>query len=182
MKQLVLTVFTVLLSMGLWAQPSGKPSACSIQIGHQIFAPSCQNGLDGKILLTISGARKPYNIQWSDQGAGAERTGLAAGLYIVTVSDAEGCVKKMELQLPQGKAIGGQLAIQPAATGVASAVTVLFADGSKPYLVKIKNLSQGVRAPWSDYKGEVLKKGVYVVEAFTRAGCSQVGKIDLSAL
>lgn len=49
-------------------------------------------GNDGSIDLTVSGGTAPYSFSWTN-GAGnvEDPTGLAGGLYIVTVTDSNGC-------------------------------------------------------------------------------------------
>lgn len=180
MKRLILTVFAVLLILSSWAQSAKDLSECTMQIRHEVSAPSCLNGMDGKIKLKISGAKKPYAIQWADQGQGEERAGIPAGLYVVTVKDVDGCIKKKEFEVPHGKALLGNLIIKQlsSATGRIRLI-VSFPEGEVPAAIQIKNLSKGVQAPWLPYKGEELVKGLYLVEAYNKAGCNQIEKIDL---
>lgn len=51
---------------------------------------SC-NGNDGAIDLTVSGGISPYTYIWQNGFVGEDPTGLAAGTYMVTVTDAVGC-------------------------------------------------------------------------------------------
>lgn len=57
--------------------------------------PTCAGNQDGNIDLTISGGTAPYFIQWTGPNnylsTLEDPTGLAAGTYTVTVSDANGC-------------------------------------------------------------------------------------------
>ncbi|MFD1096222.1 SprB repeat-containing protein, partial [Salegentibacter chungangensis] len=69
-------------------------------------------GEDGSISLTVSGGTSGYTYDWADmdgEEAGdpdypepKDRTGLLAGKYSVTVTDANGCsvTKDMEIKLP----------------------------------------------------------------------------------
>lgn len=53
---------------------------------------SCKGLADGAIYTTAAGGTTPYTYSWSPgNGAGADTTGLAAGNYNVTVTDAHGC-------------------------------------------------------------------------------------------
>lgn len=53
--------------------------------------PVCQGMNTGHLVVKMDGGRPPYNYQWSNGvGTGAEATGLAAGLYQVTVTDQDG--------------------------------------------------------------------------------------------
>lgn len=57
------------------------------------ITPSC-NGNDGSISITASGGTAPYSYDWSiipDPGNTANPSGLPAGSYDVTVTDANGC-------------------------------------------------------------------------------------------
>lgn len=180
MKRLILTVFVLLLHISSWAQSNSKLAGCYMQIKHTVTAPSCFNGMDGRIVLQINSAKKPYTVQWSDEGQGKNRSALAAGTYAVTVRDAAGCVKKIELSVPQGRDLQGSLIVkqQTSAAGKIR-LAVSFADGDKPFAISIKNLSEGRGAPWQSYNGQELAEAMYMIEAFTQAGCSQIEKIDL---
>lgn len=53
--------------------------------------PVCQGMNTGHLHVKMDGGRPPYTYQWSKGvGSGAEATGLAAGLYQVTVTDQDG--------------------------------------------------------------------------------------------
>jgi uncharacterized protein YjdB len=54
--------------------------------------PPCPNQSNGSAVITTTGGTTPYQYQWSDIGtAGASRSGLSAGNYAVTVTDANAC-------------------------------------------------------------------------------------------
>ncbi|MFH1321869.1 MAG: hypothetical protein ABII90_14615, partial [Bacteroidota bacterium] len=67
---------------------SGGPSAnitSSINVG-------CFGGSDGVATVTASGGTTPYTYSWSPSGGnGVIATGLVAGFYTITVTDAGGC-------------------------------------------------------------------------------------------
>src|SRR5690606_80136 len=54
---------------------------------------SCFDGNDGSAMVTVSGGTAPYTYLWNDATAQttATATGLAAGTYTVTVTDANNC-------------------------------------------------------------------------------------------
>jgi hypothetical protein len=55
---------------------------------------SCPSALNGAISLTVSGGTGSYNYDWADVSGtnnSKDRSGLQAGTYSVTVTDANGC-------------------------------------------------------------------------------------------
>ena len=55
---------------------------------------TCPGGNNGTITLTITGTLTPYTFAWSANAGGATSqnlTNLAAGIYIVTITDGNGC-------------------------------------------------------------------------------------------
>ena len=68
-----------------------QPSAISIT--PSITNVSCNGLATGAISLTVSGGIGPYTYAWGDGPTTQNRTGLAAGTYAVTVTDANNCTK-----------------------------------------------------------------------------------------
>jgi gliding motility-associated-like protein len=56
---------------------------------------------DGSIDLTINGGTQPYSYNWSNGAQSAEIDGLTAGIYFVTVVDAQGCTLSDSIKLTQ---------------------------------------------------------------------------------
>ena len=70
---------------------------------------------------TIAGltdATTPVTYAWSDGGSGANRTGLAAGLYTVTITDADGCSDQRQVQIFESLDDGAEYVIQHIASGL----------------------------------------------------------------
>lgn len=53
--------------------------------------PTTQGGATGSASANASGGQSPYGYVWSNGGAGQTISGLAAGTYSVTATDANGC-------------------------------------------------------------------------------------------
>ncbi|WP_431242797.1 hypothetical protein ACQ9BO_24165 [Flavobacterium sp. P21] len=82
---------------------------------------SCNNGANGTATIAPSGGTSPYTYLWSNGAATQTITGLTAGTYSVTVTDANSCTKT----------VNNIVITQPAAlTGTASATAVSCFGGA----------------------------------------------------
>ena len=68
-------------------QPATAVTA-AIALGNNV---SCSGGIDGSATASATGGTAPYNFAWSNGTTTASATGLAAGTYTVTATDANGC-------------------------------------------------------------------------------------------
>jgi len=64
-----------------------------IQIEANVTPLSDYQSNDGSIAITITGGKAPYEVRWSDNQTTSEISNLAAGEYIVAVTDARGYLK-----------------------------------------------------------------------------------------
>jgi hypothetical protein len=68
-----------------------QPTALSAATGSKTDA-SCNGGANGMATVTPTGGTPPYTYSWTPSGGtAATATGLAAGTYTVTVTDANNC-------------------------------------------------------------------------------------------
>jgi hypothetical protein len=81
-----------------------QPTA--IMISGVVVSPTCYGATNGAVHLTVSGGTGAYSYAWSGTGSGTDnRTGLAAGDYTVTVTDANGCTATRSFTLTQPTAL-----------------------------------------------------------------------------
>jgi len=62
---------------------------------------SCNGACDGSIKASMNGGVTPFLYLWSDGQTASAATGLCAGTYGVTVTDANGCVSSLDMVLTE---------------------------------------------------------------------------------
>jgi uncharacterized repeat protein (TIGR01451 family) len=131
-----------------------------------VVTPNCLNQSNGSINLTVSGGTPGYTFTWSGSGSGSNpRTGLSAGIYSVTVTDANLCsvVNSFEL-IPLTIQVVG---IDRTCAKTDGRVTAAATGGLTPYSYV---WNTGSTASFI----ENLDTGTYSVTV-TAGGCSQTG-------
>lgn len=94
MKNSVLLFF---LSIFLCAGRAVNAASPSVQILDSlvvsldsVLAPTCLNGNDGAIFISVEGGTAPYSFAWSNGETIEDITGQPIGLYNVTITDDDG--------------------------------------------------------------------------------------------
>lgn len=67
-----------------------QPAALTVSTKSNI-SPTCFGGSDGRLAIAIAGGTAPYTVRWNDNATDSTRTGLRAGSFAATVTDAAGC-------------------------------------------------------------------------------------------
>jgi len=71
-----------------------------ITVTETLTNPNCPGTTTGAIDLDVTGSDPSYNYTWSDGGpATQDRANLPAGMYTVSVSDANGCEETFDYEL-----------------------------------------------------------------------------------
>ncbi len=95
---------------------------------------SCFGLSDGAIALTVSGATPPYALQWSNGSSESLLSGLPAGNYALTLTDAVGYVYQDNFTVLQPAPLAGVAATAGIACfGQTALVTVSASGGTPPY-------------------------------------------------
>jgi hypothetical protein len=136
----------------------------------------------GSITLGVSGGVSPYTYDWSNvpgTNNPANQTGLAAGVYVVTVTEANGCttVASASVRDIREPALTTDL-VQPTCGGTDGAIDleVVGGDGVGPYSYNWSNL-----APTSDPQDQMgVGAGNYTVTVTDELQCTTVLTVSLS--
>ncbi|MEQ8704801.1 MAG: OmpA family protein [Phaeodactylibacter sp.] len=171
-----------------------EPAGFDVQA--QVARPASANGSDGAAVVEASGGVPPYQYQWSTGAAEATLSGLSAGKYTVTVTDANGCettaevvigedILPLSLTIAQDKTIDCQgaasAALSAKVTGGKSPFTYAWSDGKSSE--NIKGLTAGTYAlTVTDAAGTAANASVDVKEPEAlKARASQVAPANTGA-
>ena len=69
----------------------GEQCACGFSVEATPTPVSCQQASDGSIGVSVSGGTAPFSYAWSTGATTKDLSGVGAGTYSVSVSDASGC-------------------------------------------------------------------------------------------
>ncbi len=64
---------------------------CNIEVSCSRVNGTCSNNNLGSASVSVTGGTAPLSYAWSNGGTGSSISGLLAGVYSVTVTDANGC-------------------------------------------------------------------------------------------
>ncbi len=133
---------------------------------------SCAQGNDGSINLTVNGGTAPYNFNWNNGATTEDISGLTAGTYNVTVTDARGCVGTVSVVVQQPAAIVLSANVTDAcAGGNSGALQLNVVGGSSPFTYAWSNGAStkniGSLAPGSYAVTVTDSKGCIANSSFT---------------
>ncbi len=100
------------------------------------FNLSCPNSNDGVVTVDIDGGVPQYRVSWSTGAAGDTLSGLAAGDYQFTVTDANGCIDEGQVSLvaPDPITLEAEV-VPPVCAGEETGAIILqgISGGTAPY-------------------------------------------------
>ncbi|MBN2275197.1 MAG: T9SS type A sorting domain-containing protein [Bacteroidales bacterium] len=113
-----------------------------VNIAEVITKPSCNNGSDGAIDITVTGGTPDYSFAWTTSGGSGieptqeDQTGLSKGLYYLALTDDNGCAAydTFDVGQPMPISFGGStvtdVTIPPGGNG---AIEPAVSGGTAPY-------------------------------------------------
>ncbi len=110
------------------------PSQLQIQVSAQ-NNPNCNGSSDGAIAITVSGGTEPYTYAWNNGNTSPENSNLPAGIYSVTVSDANGCTGTLDsiiLVEPEAISIATDSVVMPRCSGSSNGAIYITVSGGTP--------------------------------------------------
>jgi hypothetical protein len=137
---------------------------------------SCFGGHTGAISASASGGTTPYIYLWSNGSADPAQSGLSAGTYTVTVTDAKGCTTSSALVLIQPALLTANIpsSLAPACAGGANgSATAAGGGGTAPYTYAWSNANAGAI-------NTGLMAGTYTVTVTDAQNCTATASVTLS--
>jgi gliding motility-associated-like protein len=132
---------------------------------------------DGSAEVTVSGGTAPYTYSWSSGGNTATETNIGAGVYTVTVTDANGCSEQAQATV---QSVNG-----PTVTLVNSTNISCFGANDGAAEVSATGGTPGYTYSWSPSGGSNatatgLAAGSYVVTVTDDAGCQAFVSVEIT--
>lgn len=159
---------TVTDANGCTANSSATVTAPSaISLSTNVTNATCSGVNNGSIDLILSGGTGPYNFFWSNGATSEDITGLGAGTYTVTVTDANGCQASTSATISQPSGITLTTSSTPSTcSGNTGTATVSASGGSGPYTYLWNDPLNQTTATASN-----LAAGTYSVTVTDGTGC-----------
>lgn len=149
---------------------------CAVNLQISTKPASCASGLDGEIEVTVFGSTPPMKFSWSHDNTLDTNivTGLASGIYQVTMVDANGCIASDTVAVTAPAPLA--LSFSTTAPGVDQKdgqIMSQVSGGTPPYFW---SWSTGATSPDIDQ----LDFGTYHLTVTDAGGCSIVESVILS--
>lgn len=111
-------------------------------IDNQTITPATCNASDGSISVTLNGGTPDFTFEWSNGSTSPNLTGVPAGNYSLTVTDANGCELEASFEVPvfNPVIISGTTVTQPTcASPNGGAIQVAITGGTPEFVFEWSN-------------------------------------------
>lgn len=138
---------------------------------------TCAGGCDGSATIIPSGGTLPYTYSWSSGGTADTETGLCAGTYTVTITDANGCQAQQTVTINEPAAITiSTTAVDASCFGICDGEATAAATGG----------AGGFTYQWNDPANTAtdsvaaLCAGTYTVVVTDAVGCTDSTDVTIN--
>lgn len=153
----------------LWPQVAATASVTSNHNGQQI---SCFGGADGAASVAPTSGTAPFSANWSTGAAGLNVQNLAAGSYLVTVTDANGCRTTTTVSLAEPPPLSRSVLLKEVQCFEKGGITIGYvAGGTAPYSLVCNGETAQTNGSTAVTFDQLLP-GTYTVEITDANGCT----------
>ena len=144
--------------------------------------PSCNAGCNGVVTANPIGGTGPFNYSWATPVVNAQTVpNLCAGIYTLTLNDANGCQAIQTVTLTDPPAITINPSLAPATCSVSNgSINATASNGVAPYTYNWLDPLIIVSGQATNTMVTNIPAGTYTVVVTDNAGCSTTSVIALS--
>ena len=142
-----------------------------IQIDSNV---SCNSYSNGGATVSANGGTTPYTYLWNNTATTASITGVAAGNYSITVTDANGCIANNNTTIIEPAVLLAAIALDSNDRGNGGGATATATGGTTPYSYLWSNT-----ATTASITG--VAAGNYTVTVTDDKGCSDIESVTITA-
>jgi hypothetical protein len=158
------------------SQAVSEPSALNPTV-DSIVAVKCFGGSTGGVYISVTGGTTPYSYNWSNGSTSQDLTGVPAGSYTGTLTDANGCTTSspsLTVTQPASALSASSVSTNQTQGGSQGSVNLSVSGGTTPYTF---NWSNG--ATTEDLSS--VAAGIYTCTITDANGCTitQKDTVDL---
>ncbi|WP_411273152.1 Ig-like domain-containing protein [Daejeonella sp.] len=136
----------------------------------------CFGATTGSVNLSVTGGTAPYIYAWTGGGTTEDLTGLSAGTFNVTVTDANGCIKTETVTINHPKSLKISLTARNATCASAKdgSILALLTGGTAPYKI---TWNGNISLTSTELKN--VAAGVYEILVTDASGCNVSAKAEV---
>ncbi len=140
-------------------------------------AVSCHGRSDGTASVATSGGVPPYSYLWSNGETNSFSTGLFAGSYLITTSDANGCTEVLTISITEPSELSAFVALQDSIScfGFSDGIGIATVTGGTPSYSYLWD--SGNNSPTATN----LDAGIHTVSVTDANGCLATSQLTVLA-
>jgi len=135
----------------------------------------CNGGNNGGVVINVTGGTAPYTYIWFPGGqTSSAAIGLGAGIYIISVTDAMGCIVSRDTQITEPPVITSTISsTNTSCSGLLGTATVTASGGTNPFAYTWSNGQTSQTATG-------LAAGNYTATITDSNGCTKTETVSIT--
>lgn len=144
----------------------------ALAVSTEVVDVLCHGELDGYVKVNVAGGVEPYSYNWSNdlENNSADNLDIGAGLYSVTITDANGCVyiiEEIEIDQPEKLSVEADVVDVLCHGDIDGEITISVGGGVLPYEYEWSN-------GWTESDLHGLPAGKYSLTVTDANNCTVV--------